>query len=202
MAAQQDTGKAEDALFFADMLLAQVKANEPKIPPSTHKKPTSAKGKFHVRWTERDVEGRPMIKRSRSGETRRRVSATVVASDRSTPFESAEEVLPVTQSNSSQHLFDCEMQKLQDILTSADVPGRNEQPSTSTSWCLRQSAAQDEWRKARRHHPNCLLSCNSVPERNCSHCTSPAIIRCRDCMPEEWLCMDCDIHIHTKLTLP
>lgn len=87
------------------------------------------------------------------------------------------------------------MQKLQDILTSADVPGRNEQPSTSTSWCLRQSAAQDEWRKARRHHPNCLLSCNSVPERNCSHCRSPAIIHCRDCMPEEWL------HIHTKLTL-
>lgn len=39
------------------------------------------------------------------------------------------------------------MQKLQDILTSADVPGRNEQPSTSTSWCLRQSAAQDELQK-------------------------------------------------------
>ena len=27
MAAQQDTGKAEDALFFADMLLAQVKVS-------------------------------------------------------------------------------------------------------------------------------------------------------------------------------
>ena len=98
-------------------------------------------------------------------------------------------------------LSDCEMLKLQDILTSADIPGRNEEPSTSTSWCLRHSAAQDEWRKARRHHLNCLLSCNSVPERNCSHCTSPAIIRFRDCMPEEWLCMDCDIHIHTRLTL-
>ncbi|XP_039634767.1 uncharacterized protein LOC120544936 isoform X2 [Perca fluviatilis] len=64
-----------------------------------------------------------------------------------------------------------------------------------------QSAGQDEWRKARSHHLSCLLSCNVVPEKNCSHCTSPAIIRCRDCMPEEWLCTECDTHIHKKHTL-
>lgn len=93
------------------------------------------------------------------------------------------------------------MQKLQDILTSGDVQGTSKCPSTSTSWCLRQSVAQDEWRKARSHHINCLLSCNVAPENNCSHCTSPAVIRCRDCMPQEWLCMDCDIYIHKKLTL-
>ncbi|XP_051272930.1 uncharacterized protein LOC127372973 [Dicentrarchus labrax] len=93
------------------------------------------------------------------------------------------------------------MQSLKDILTTANVQNMEEQPSTSTSWCLRQSAAQDEWRKARSHHLNCLLSCNEVPKRKCCHCTSPAIIRCRDCMPEEWLCMECDIHIHFKLTL-
>ncbi|KAF4097447.1 hypothetical protein G5714_021455 [Onychostoma macrolepis] len=111
------------------------------------------------------------------------------------------EVPIVTQSNCSEHLFDSEMQKLQDILTSANVQGTNKYPSTSKSWCLRQSVAQEEWRKARSYHINCLLSCNVVPEQNCSHCTSPAIIRCKDCMPEEWLCMDCDIHIHKKLTL-
>lgn len=98
-------------------------------------------------------------------------------------------------------LSDNEMQKLLDIITSTDVQVPNEHPSTSTSWCLRQSAAQDEWRKERSYHLNCLLSCNVVPEMNCSHCTSPAIIRCRDCMLEEWLCMDCDIHIHKRLTL-
>ncbi|KAL1250555.1 hypothetical protein QQF64_018351 [Cirrhinus molitorella] len=93
------------------------------------------------------------------------------------------------------------MQKLQNILTSADVQDPNNNPSTSTSWCLRQSVAQDEWQKARSYHINCLLSCNVVPERSCSYCSSPAIIHCRDCMPQEWLCMDCDIHIHKKLTL-
>ena len=93
------------------------------------------------------------------------------------------------------------MQSLKDILTTANVQNMDEQPSTSTSWCLRQSAAQDEWRKARSHHLNCLLSCNEVPKRKCCHCTSPAIIRCRDCMPEEWLCTECDIHAHSKLTL-
>ncbi|KAL7397175.1 hypothetical protein ABVT39_017999 [Epinephelus coioides] len=91
------------------------------------------------------------------------------------------------------------MQMLKDILTSSKQP--SEQPSTSSSWSLRQTAAQDEWRKARAHHTYCLLFCNEVPEKKCSHCTSPAIIRCRDCMPDEWLCMDCDIQIHTKLTL-
>ncbi|XP_078024482.1 uncharacterized protein LOC144463592 [Epinephelus lanceolatus] len=91
------------------------------------------------------------------------------------------------------------MQMLKDILTSSEQP--LEQPSASSSWSLRQTAAQDEWRKARAHHIDCLLFCNEVPEKKCSHCTSPAIIRCRDCMPDEWLCMECDIQIHTKLTL-
>ncbi|KAK2906701.1 hypothetical protein Q8A67_005686 [Cirrhinus molitorella] len=196
MAAQQDRGRAEDAIFIADILLAQNKAKEAKGTA------TSATGsKFNVRWVEKDVEGRPLLKRNRSGETRKRASTTVVSvvsSEDATPFE---EVPTVTQSNCSQQLFESEMQKLQNILTSADVQGPNNNPSTSTSWCLRQSVAQDEWRKARSYHINCLLSCNVVPEGSCSYCSSPAIIRCRDCMPQEWLCMDCDIHIHKKLTL-
>lgn len=88
---------------------------------------------------------------------------------------------------------------LKDILTSSEQP--MEQPSTSSSWSLRQTAAQDEWRNARAHHIDCLLFCNEVPDKKCSHCTSPAIIRCRNCMQDKWLCMECDIQIHTKLTL-
>ena len=94
---------------------------------------------------------------------------------------------------------DDEMHKLQDILSSASV--EVDHPSTSSSWSLRQATAQDEWRKARTEHLNCLLSCNFVPERTCSRCSSPAIIRCRDCMPEEWLCMVCDKHTHKNLAL-
>lgn len=68
----------------------------------------------------------------------------------------------------------CEMHKLQDILTSANVQGIDKYPSTSKSWCLRQSVAQEERRKARSCHIKCLLSCNVLPEQNCSRCTSPA----------------------------
>ncbi|KAL7384076.1 hypothetical protein ABVT39_023702 [Epinephelus coioides] len=148
MADQQDKGKAEDAIFLADMLLAQEE-----------------------------------------------VSIFISVA----PSEEYEEVPTVSQDNSSQHLFDTEMQMLKDIVTSSEQP--SEQPSTSSLWSLRQTAVQDEWRKARAHHIDCLLFCNEVPDKKCSHCTSPAIIRCRDCMPDEWLCMECGIQIHTKLTL-
>ncbi|XP_077061889.1 uncharacterized protein LOC143714546 [Siphateles boraxobius] len=153
------------------MFLAQTEAKQAKD------KTTSAKGnKFNVRWVERDAKGRPLLKRIRSGETRKRASATVVSvvgSEDATPFESSEEVPTVTQSNCSEHLFDIEMQKLQDILTSADVQGTNKSPSTSTSWCLRQSVAQDELRKTRSHQLLAVLQCGSRKE------LQPLHISCR-----------------------
>ncbi|KAF3841531.1 hypothetical protein F7725_007393 [Dissostichus mawsoni] len=86
-----------------------------------------------------------------------------------------------------------EIQQLQQLLV--------DQPSTSSSWCLRQSAAQLELQKARSHHLDSLLSSTMVPERRCSHCSAPAVLRCRECMPLEWLCHDCDISKHSIHTL-
>ena len=91
------------------------------------------------------------------------------------------------------------MQKLLEILTT-DIETKDH-PSTSESWPLRQSAAQDEWRKARLYHLNSLLSCNEVPIKTCCNCSSQAVIRCRDCMPNEWLCIDCDETKHQSLAL-
>ncbi|KAL0150726.1 hypothetical protein M9458_053949, partial [Cirrhinus mrigala] len=91
------------------------------------------------------------------------------------------------------------MQKLKEIL--ATTVEASEGPSTSSSWSLRQSAAQDEWQKARPYHLDCLLFSRVVKENKCSQCSSPAIICCRDCMPEEWLCMECDLICHKKLAL-
>lgn len=144
----------------------------------------------------RETEGRPLLKRkSRSGKTRMRYSATVL-----NPCDPAEEVSMVTEQNMSQHLLDSEMQKLQEILATT-VEASDGPPSTSSSWSLQQSAAQDEWQKARPYHLDCLLFSRVVKENKCSQCSSPAIIRCRDCMPEEWLCMECDIICHKKLVL-
>ncbi|XP_052473356.1 uncharacterized protein LOC128029544 isoform X2 [Carassius gibelio] len=187
--AEQDIGAAEDAMFHADLLLAQMKEkqDEKSAPPNRESK---------FQWIERDCEGRPLLKRkSRSGKTRMRSSATVL-----NPCDPAEEVSMVTEQNMSQHLLDSEMQKLQEILATT-VEASDGPPSTSSSWSLRQSAAQDEWQKARPYHLDCLLFSRVVKENKCSQCSSPAIIRCRDCMPEEWLCMECDIICHKKLVL-
>ncbi|CAL8406348.1 unnamed protein product [Arctogadus glacialis] len=86
MANQQDRGRAEQAIFLADMLLAREKKNDAKG--------KAASSKAEVEWVERDSDGRPIPKRSRSGETRMRASATVVSQDvreDSAPFESAGE---------------------------------------------------------------------------------------------------------------
>ncbi|KAK2903403.1 hypothetical protein Q8A67_008116 [Cirrhinus molitorella] len=91
------------------------------------------------------------------------------------------------------------MQKLKEIL--ATTFEASEGTSSSSSWSMRQSAAQDEWQKARPYHLDCLLFSRVVKEKKCSQCSSPAILRCRDCMPEEWLCMECDLICHKKLAL-
>ena len=67
------------------------------------------------------------------------------------------------------------MQKLLEILTT-DIRTKDH-PSTSESWSLRQSAAHDEWRKARPYQLNSLLSCNEVPKKTCCNCSSQAVIR-------------------------
>lgn len=95
-------------------------------------------------------------------------------------------------------LSDSEMKQLKEILETVEA---SDGPSTSSSWSLRQSAAQDEWQKERPCHLDCLLFSRVVREKQCSQCSSPAIIRCRDCMPEEWLCMECDLICHKKLVL-
>ncbi|XP_059909538.1 uncharacterized protein LOC132459163 isoform X2 [Gadus macrocephalus] len=127
-------------------------------------------------------------------------SATVVSQDvreDSAPFESAGEDHAV--SGCPQQLLENEMQKLLEILTT-DIETKDH-PSMSESWSLRQSAAQDEWRKARPYHLNSLLSCNEVPIKTCCNCSSQAVIRCRDCMPNEWLCIDCDVTKNQSLAL-
>lgn len=76
-----------------------------------------------------------------------------------------------------------------------------EAPTTSSSWTLRQSAAREEWRKERSFHLDSLLSSRVVTERQCSHCEAPAVLRCRDCMPDMWLCVECDKQIHHRFVL-
>ncbi|CAL8259374.1 unnamed protein product [Arctogadus glacialis] len=91
-----------------------------------------------------------------------------------------------------------EMQKLLDLLT-MDIMTKDH-PSTSASWSSRQSAAEDEWRQGRIIR--ITVCCHAMMfQKTCCHCLSQAVIRCRDCMPNKWLCMDCDVTKHQSLAL-
>ncbi|XP_034094527.1 uncharacterized protein LOC117561328 isoform X3 [Gymnodraco acuticeps] len=185
----------EDAIFHADLLCKQLKEEEDRarvacmttLLKEEEDRARAASSWSRIRWVGKDVQGCPLKRRDRSGATCRRTKARTVAINSPVTVEPAGATSAVPP-----QLFD-EIQQLQELLV--------DQPSTSSSWCLRQSAAQLEWQKARSHHLDSLLSSTMVPERRCSHCSAPAVLRCRECMPLEWLCHDCDISKHSIHTL-
>ncbi|KAJ8369372.1 hypothetical protein SKAU_G00094000 [Synaphobranchus kaupii] len=102
------------------------------------------------------------------------------------------------------------MQRLAEILKSCPVVPDELQPSTSSSWSLRQSAAQERWKEARPYHLKCLLDTEAVGQELCCRCSQAAVIRCTDCLPADWLleslpsewfCEDCDVFEHRSRPL-
>ncbi|KAI9522390.1 hypothetical protein NQZ68_036306 [Dissostichus eleginoides] len=61
--------------------------------------------------------------------------------------------------------------------------------------------ASECWKEARPHHLQCLLEKEAVGHPLCGLCHEPAVIRCRECLPEEWFCGDCDVLHHKKQPL-
>ncbi|KAI4811121.1 hypothetical protein KUCAC02_014040 [Chaenocephalus aceratus] len=97
---------------------------------------------------------------------------------------------------SAQHEFEKNMERLSDILSSCPPP--EPQKSSASSWPFRQQKASERWREAR---PQCLLEKEAVGHPLCGLCHEPAVIRCRECLPEEWFCGDCDVLHHKKQPL-
>ncbi|KAI4819445.1 hypothetical protein KUCAC02_004691 [Chaenocephalus aceratus] len=100
---------------------------------------------------------------------------------------------------SAQHEFEKNMERLSDILSSCPPP--EPQKSSASSWPFRQQKASERWREARPHHLQCLLEKEAVGHPLCGLCHKPAVIRCRECLPEEWFCGDCDVLHHKKQPL-
>ncbi|XP_033980058.1 uncharacterized protein LOC117477496, partial [Trematomus bernacchii] len=91
------------------------------------------------------------------------------------------------------------MERLSDILSSCPPP--EPQRSSASSWSFRQQKASERWKEARPHHLQCLLEKEAVGHPLCGLCHEPAVIRCRECLPEEWFCGDCDVLHHKKQPL-
>lgn len=107
--------------------------------------------------------------------------------------------LPTLPSASPLAKFEKNMDRLSAILASchSDEPQR----SSASSWSFRQQKASERWRESRPYNLQCLIEKEAVGHPLCCLCNEPAVIRCRDCLPEEWFCGDCDVLHHKKQPL-
>ncbi|KAG1930575.1 uncharacterized protein LOC120461172 [Pimephales promelas] len=77
-----------------------------------------------------------------------------------------------------------------------------EEGPDKTTWQKRQSLSHERWNIAREAMVNNLLAAEHVQECICQHClTTEAIVRCRDCLPRQYLCSMCDGDVHLHLPL-
>ncbi|RXN04164.1 hypothetical protein ROHU_034165 [Labeo rohita] len=99
----------------------------------------------------------------------------------------------------SNHRSEQNMERLSNILMS--YPSAEPQKSSASSWSFRQQKASERWKEARPYHLKCLIAKEAVGHPLCCLCHEPAVIRCRECLPEEWFCGDCDVLHHKKQPL-
>ncbi|KAI4809193.1 hypothetical protein KUCAC02_018099 [Chaenocephalus aceratus] len=97
---------------------------------------------------------------------------------------------------SAQHEFEKNMERLSDILSSCPPP--EPQKSSASSWPFRQQKASERWREARPHHLQCLLEKEAVGHPLCGLCHEPAVIRCRECLPEETVIVEGGYDTHDQ----
>ncbi|KAL1261236.1 hypothetical protein QQF64_006501 [Cirrhinus molitorella] len=88
-----------------------------------------------------------------------------------------------------QEEFENNMERLSDILSS--YPSAEPQRSSASSWSFRQQKASDRWKETRPYHLKCLIAKEAIGRPLCRLCHEPAVIRCIECLPEEWFCGDC-----------
>lgn len=72
------------------------------------------------------------------------------------------------------------------------------------TWEMRQEMAAEKWESARPELLDLMLSANKTPQcfETCQQCNmQQAVIRCRDCLPKELFCSNCDVSIHQNFVL-
>ncbi|XP_045577843.1 uncharacterized protein isoform X4 [Salmo salar] len=75
-------------------------------------------------------------------------------------------------------------------------------PGASHSWSVRKELSQDRWRESRPEIVDSLLAAEHASQKICQSCNvKMAILRCRDCLPKQLYCEDCDLSIHAKFPL-
>ncbi|KAK5889880.1 hypothetical protein CesoFtcFv8_013458 [Champsocephalus esox] len=145
-------------------------------------------------WLEEDHDGQPMPKRRRTGEKRKRSSAT--GASRSvdlvcTPSTSGQE----SETGTTQSL-DSLIQEVQELL------GLPSEEPLSSRWKKRQASSLEKWTLLRPFMVNQMLSSEKPKEGVRQRCRQKvAVVTCQDCLPRPLSCTACDVAIHQSSVL-
>ncbi|XP_035006830.1 uncharacterized protein LOC118103835 [Hippoglossus stenolepis] len=185
-----DNLENDDALFLADALLDECQENPTE---ATGVAATSKTGTEKLVWFDEDQEGQPLPKRRRTGEKRKRCSATDPSGSTDPPSTSGQET--ETETGTIQNI-DSLLQEVQNLL---GCPTAEPLPS---HWKDRQTSTLEKWTLLRPFMVNQMLLSEKPKEGLCQHCRQKtAVVRCHDCLPRPLYCLTCDFAIHRSMVL-
>ncbi|XP_016382121.1 uncharacterized protein LOC107719253 [Sinocyclocheilus rhinocerous] len=93
------------------------------------------------------------------------------------------------------------LSELQDLLSAASSNLHSESTphSASLHWGTRTAASSERWREARPSLIINRLITEHCKVQLCSECKAKvAVVKCKDCLPHQYTCIDCDSAIHSK----
>lgn len=89
-------------------------------------------------------------------------------------------------------------QEVEDLLADTeDIQCSN--PTSSNAWSVRMAQTKKKWAALRPEMVECLLTAEYTEIRQCQHCRlKQSVIRCKDCIPKQLYCVECDILAHER----
>ncbi|XP_055789118.1 cingulin-like isoform X2 [Salvelinus fontinalis] len=154
------------------------------------KKKTNKPPGIRFRWIQRDVRGQ-IVPQTRKATTSTSFETSTSGLE-STPVLNIDEEISILHREINILLADLEDPEC----SNPAVPG------ASHSWSVRKELSQDRWRESRPEIVDSLLAAEHASQKICQSCNvKRAILRCRDCLPKQLYCEDCDVSTHAKFPL-
>ncbi|XP_055762723.1 uncharacterized protein LOC129839359 isoform X2 [Salvelinus fontinalis] len=154
------------------------------------KKKTNKPPGIRFRWRQRDERGQ-IVSQTRKATTSTSFETSTSGLE-STPVLNIDEEISILHREINILLADLEDPEC----SNPAVPG------ASHSWSVRKELSQDRWRESRPEIVDSLLAAEHASQKICQSCNvKRAILRCRDCLPKQLYCEDCDVSTHAKFPL-
>lgn len=96
------------------------------------------------------------------------------------------------------HLTETLLHELQDMLTSIGDNFHSENTSASFDWGTRSAYSSEKWKEARPSLISNMLATEHIIPHICQKCkANEAVFKCSECLPKQYICMECDIAVHS-----